>query len=349
MENTKAAPFRLEKFKRIKPQTVEMSGASLTRTGHLDDRQTLPLVVQPAAAEVDLVEWAAHNREFVETNLLKYGALLFRNFNLRLLPDFERFAASLCGELFQDNGEHPRRAVGSRVYTPVFYPPAQKILWHNENSFNHRWPLRIWFGCVQPAAQGGETPVVDSRKVYEQIEPSVRERFIEKQVMYVRNYGEGLGLDWQAVFKTAERAEVERICAETRVEFEWKRDGGLRTRAVRPAVIKHPRTGEWCWFTQAQHWHTSCLDPATRRSLYAIYREADLPRACYYGDGTPIEDEVMNGILAVYQKLEASFLWQEGDIMMLDNALAAHARNPFVGERQLLVAMGEMLSYEETE
>jgi alpha-ketoglutarate-dependent taurine dioxygenase len=39
------------------------------------------------------------------------------------------------------------------------------------------------------------------------------------------------------------------------------------------------------------------------------------------------------------------FAWQRGDIMLLDNVLTAHARNPFVGERKLLVAMGDMRSY----
>jgi hypothetical protein len=30
---------------------------------------------------------------------------------------------------------------------------------------------------------------------------------------------------------------------------------------------------------------------------------------------------------------------------MLDNLLTAHGRNPFSGERKILVAMGEMTSY----
>jgi hypothetical protein len=32
---------------------------------------------------------------------------------------------------------------------------------------------------------------------------------------------------------------------------------------------------------------------------------------------------------------------------MLDNLLTAHGRNPYVGERKLLVAMGAMMSYGE--
>jgi alpha-ketoglutarate-dependent taurine dioxygenase len=339
------ATSELNRFKSIEPKAVSLPGGDMVTTGHLNGGEGLPLVIRPVAKAVDVVEWARSNREFIDTKLIEYGALLFRDFELKPLPDFERFARSLCSELLKDNGEHPRGKVSASIYTPVFYPADRKVLWHNENSFNHRWPQKIWFCCIQPALQGGETPVADSRKVFDLIDPAVRERFIEKQVMYVRNYGEGLGLDWHTVFKTRNRADVEKICGDNFVEFEWKGNGGLKTRSVRPAVVKYPKTGEMCWFTQAQHWHTACLDAATRAALYSLYREEDLPRACYYGDGSHIEDSTMDAILAVYAKLEVSFQWQAGDIMMIDNLLAAHARNPFSGERKLLVAMGEMLSY----
>jgi hypothetical protein len=102
---------------------------------------------------------------------------------------------------------------------------------------------------------------------------------------------------------------------------------------------------EMTWFNQAQHWHVSCLDPATRESMLSLFTKDDLPRNCYYGDGSVIEDSVMDHILETYRKLESSFLWQKGDVLMVDNLLTAHGRNPFVGERKHMVAMGEMLSY----
>jgi alpha-ketoglutarate-dependent taurine dioxygenase len=337
----------LSPFKSITPKAISLLSREQVTTSYLNGCEGSPLVIQPATDDVDLVEWTRSNREFIESKLLQYGALLFRNFRFRPLPDFERFAGSLCTELFKDNGEHPRDTVNGNVYTPVFYPADRKVWWHNENSFNHSWPLKIWFCCLQPASQGGETPIADSRKVYELIDPAIRETFIEKQVMYVRNYGEGLGLDWQTVFKTSSRTDVEKICRQNLVDFEWKGKDGLKTLSVRPAVVKYPKTGEMCWFTQAQHWHTACLDAATRAALYSLYREEDLPRACYYGDGSTIDNSTMDAILAVYESLEVTFKWQEGDIMMLDNMLTAHARNSFVGERKLLVAMGEMSSYSE--
>jgi alpha-ketoglutarate-dependent taurine dioxygenase len=132
------------------------------------------------------------------------------------------------------------------------------------------------------------------------------------------------------------------------MEFEWRDGDRLKTRSIRPAVIRHPQTGELIWFNQAQHWHIACLDTTTRESLSSLFREEDLPRHCYYGDGSPIEDSVMAEILDVYRRLEVSFFWREGDILMLDNMLTAHARNPFRGDRKLLVTMGDMVAEEDT-
>jgi alpha-ketoglutarate-dependent taurine dioxygenase len=326
-----------------------MPQGELVRIALLDDESTLPLVVRPAIKDVDLVEWAGHNLDLLDSLLLVHGGLLFRGFNYNPNTDFERFATAICGDLFEDNGEHPRKNVSGNVYTPIFYPSDKKVLWHNENSFNYQWPLKIWFGCLWPAEQGGETPIADSRKVFSSIPQKIRERFVEKQVMYVRAYGKGPGLDWQTVFKTTDKAMVEEHCARSFMDFEWKADGTLTTRAIRPAVVRHPRTGELSWFNQAQHWHLSCLDHATRKSLTTLFAEDELPRRCYYGDGSQIDDSEMDEILEVYKRLEVTFAWQKGDIILLDNVLTAHARNPFVGERKLLVAMGDRHSYADVE
>ncbi|HWS86559.1 MAG TPA: amino acid adenylation domain-containing protein [Pyrinomonadaceae bacterium] len=346
-EKKKLEESNLKKFKRIKPKAISVPEENLVQTGALRADTKLPLVLQPGADQLDLVEWARNQRPLVERLLLAHGALLFRGFRIDLNAEFEPFAHALCDSLFNENGEHPRQAVSGKVYTPTFYPHDKQLLWHNENSFNHQWPTKILFGCVRPAQTGGETPVADSRLVYQLLAPEIREQFAAKQVMYVRNYGQGLGLDWQTVFRTTDRARVEEHCRRTGMEFEWKSGDRLMTRQVRPAVVRHPKTGDPVWFNQAQHWHISCLDAATRESLVALFPEEDLPRHCYYGDGSRIEDGVMAEILDVYRRLEVKFPWQAGDILMLDNLLTAHGRNPYTGERKLLVAMGEMLSYDE--
>jgi amino acid adenylation domain-containing protein len=333
------------RFKAIKPKAVELAQQSLVQASELRPGERLPLVIRPAAGGLDLAEWTRANLGFVEGKLQQHGAILFRGFEVASPSAFEGIAHAVCPQLFDENGEHQRGSVSGKVYTPVAYPANKLLLWHNENSFNDSWPMKIWFCCARPAAEGGETPLVDSRRVFERLDPKIRERFIRKGVMYVRNYKEGLGQSWQAIMRASTRPQAEEYCRKNSMEFEWREGGGLLTRCVRPAASRHPRTGEAVWFNQAQHWHPACLDAGTRDSLRAWFGEGDLPRDCLYGDGSPIEDSVMEEILEVYRQLEVSFRWEAGDIVMLDNMLTAHGRNPYVGERKLYVAMGEMLSY----
>ena len=78
-----------------------------------------------------------------------------------------------------------------------------------------------------------------------------------------------------------------------------------------------------------------------------MMKEEDLPRNVYYGDGSPIEDSVVKYLRELSQKLCVSFPWQEQDILMLNNMLVAHSRNPFAGERKIVVAMGDLVSKEQ--
>lgn len=72
--------------------------------------------------------------------------------------------------------------------------------------------------------------------------------------------------------------------------------------------------------------------------------EEDFPRNVYYGDGTRIEDGVMDQLLSLYRQCAVTFSWQQRDIIMLNNMLVAHSRNPYIGERKIVVALGNIVS-----
>ncbi len=157
----------------------------------------------------------------------------------------------------------------------------------------------------------------------------------------MRNYGNGLDVHWTQVFNTEDRAVVERYCQMHDIACEWKAEGELRTRQLCHGVARHPRTQEMVWFNQAHLFHISALETAVRETLLDIVAEEDLPRNVYYGDGQPIEDSILDEIRAVLDKHKVIFPWQQGDVLMLDNMLTAHAREPFKGPRRVVVAMAE--------
>ena len=81
--------------------------------------------------------------------------------------------------------------------------------------------------------------------------------------------------------------------------------------------------------------------------MLSMFKEEDLPRHVYYGDGTPIEDSVVAEISEIYEQQAVRFQWQPGDVIVLDNMLVAHARDPFEGTRKILVAMAEIVSQQD--
>jgi alpha-ketoglutarate-dependent taurine dioxygenase len=304
--------------------------------------RNFPLVLTPPAPEMGLNNAHEHIHAYVAGHLERAGAILLRGFAVPDVSVFKDFAASFGDPLLNyEFGSTPRSQVEQGVYTSTEYPAHQSIPLHNEQAYTRQWPLRIWFYCHTAAAEGGETPIADSREVYRLLDPALRQRFIDKGLLYVRNYGNGLDVPWQQVFNTQDPAEVEAYCRSQGIEWEWKDDGELRTRQLCQAVATHPRTGETVWFNQAHLFHVSALEAGLRDALLDVVDEEDLPRHVYYGDGSPIEETVLDEIRRVIDSVTVRFAWQPGDVLMLDNMLAAHGRAPFKGPRRVVVAMAQ--------
>ncbi|MEM8809423.1 MAG: condensation domain-containing protein [Cyanobacteria bacterium P01_G01_bin.38] len=335
---------RRKQFKRVAPQAVQRSATDVVT------HQVLPCgvqTIQPRHEAVDLATWAAGQQTAIHQQLRQQGALLFRGFSIKTATAFEQVAQAICPELFGDYGDLPRAGVSGKVYGSTPYPEDKAILFHNESSHLQQWPIKIWFCCLQPAQQGGATPIVDCRRVYQALSAEVRDRIFQKQLMYVRNYIKGLDVSWQDFFQTPDRTVVEQRCRATGMDWEWLEADGLQTRQVRPAIVRHPQTGDWVVFNQLQLHHLSYLDEPTQASLRSLFGEARLPRQVYYGDGIPIEPAVLDALQTAYTQAEQIFPWQQGDILMLDNMLIAHGRQAYTGPRKIAVAMAEIMTQAE--
>jgi hypothetical protein len=104
------------------------------------------------------------------------------------------------------------------------------------------------------------------------------------------------------------------------------------------------------WFNHATFFHVSTLDARLRQTLLQQYEnDEDLPTNTYYGDGTPIEPEVLDLLRGAYRKETVLFPWKRGDLLLLDNMLAAHGRTSYKGERSILVGMSESIRRTELE
>ncbi|MCS4310434.1 amino acid adenylation domain-containing protein [Pseudomonas sp. BIGb0381] len=322
-------------------QNGPAAAATPIETRPLRAGSSFPLLVQLRERELAPAVWAESNREQVEGWLREHGGIIFRGFDLPTPADFEQFCQALCPELYGQYGDLPKKEGGNKIYKSTPYPKDRMIMFHNESAHQHRWPRRQWFYCETPATSGGATPIVDSREVYRELPAWLQVKLRRKQLMYVRNFSASLDVSWQHFFQTEERAEAERICHEGGIEFEWRGANELHTRQVCPAVILHPLTGDASFFNQIQLYHPAFLD-ADIREQFLKGRDSVMPRQVFYGDGSELEEAAIEAISAAYERCAVRFDWQRGDVVMLDNMLAAHARDPFEGERRIVVAMGDI-------
>jgi alpha-ketoglutarate-dependent taurine dioxygenase len=337
------SPKSPPKLGSISRRRVTLSEDRLLETERLSDDSAIPLLVRPGVEGVDLVDWATTHRQRIDQLLLEHRALLFRGFGVDGVEKLQRFAgATSDGEpLRYVDRSTPRYTVGEGVYISTIYPPHESIRLHNEGTYWSTWARKIYFSCLIAAERGGQTPIADTRGVYRRLSSAVRDRFEELGVMYVRNYNDGLGMPWQEVFQTDDREEVEEYFRANSIEGEWKDGGRLRTRQVRPAVRHHPVTGEPLWFNHGAFFHVTSLAAETRDALLADFEVEDLPYNTYFGDGSPIPPEVVEEIRQAYEAEKVLFDWQAGDIMLLDNMTVAHGREPYEGDRKVVVVMTE--------
>jgi alpha-ketoglutarate-dependent taurine dioxygenase len=317
-------------------------GAGVSREGAVRPGSgPLPLVLAPTSAGAAIA--SAHaSRPAIDAALREVGGVLFRGFAVDGADGFRGFARAFGHPLVRyDFASTPRSQVSEGVYSSTEYPAHQHIPLHNEQAYTRDWPMTIWFHCQIAATRGGETPIADSRRVYQRVDAAIRRRFEDRGLRYVRNYGNGLDVPWQRVFDTTEPSAVETYCRAHDIAFEWTDEGELRTQQIAQATARHPRTGDLVWFNQAHLFHVSALEATVREALLEVVETDQLPRNVYYGDGAPIEDGVLDEIRGVYRELQVVFPWQAGDVLMLDNMRVAHGRTPFHGDRKVIVAMAE--------
>ena len=302
--------------------------------------EELRIVQDDGLRGMNAVAWAEAHQEEIRSLLAAEGAVLIRGLKVLGSTQFGKIVSTLFGSELLEYiyRSTPRTELRGHVYTATEYPAAETIPQHNENAYSRNWPLRLGFMCLLPSETGGETPIGDSRVVYNLLPESVREKFEEKGVKYVRNYST-LDLPWSVVFQTEDKSQVEAYCKANELTYEWLDDDALRTSQINPATAVHPQTGEKVWFNQAHLFHVSSLGKEIARTLLDSLGEENVPRNSYYGDGSPIEPEVLDVIRSTYERTKVKFPWQKNDLLLLDNMLFTHGREPYTGPRQVLVGM----------
>lgn len=318
-----------------------------------------PLVITPGDVEPEtqttafvttdaVAEWVTRNQAKLHHLAQRHGAILLRGFcpPLSTAADFDTVGKAFGLEEFPYiGGAAPRTVIAGSVFTANESPADQLIPFHHEMAQSKTHPGTLFFYCQKPPPEGGETPIVLSNLVYERIRaefPQFVQELEQKGVRYVRVLPEqddpssAIGRGWKSTFAVQTKKEAERVGRSMNMELEWlKSDDGdgspmlKTTTAVIPATKRDPREGgKTAWFNSIVAAFTGWKD-----------RRNDPRKAVVFGDGTPLDAEVLGRCEAIMNELAVAFRWERGDVLVVDNWVTLHSRNSFKGERVIYASL----------
>ncbi|HVE95461.1 MAG TPA: TauD/TfdA family dioxygenase [Pseudonocardiaceae bacterium] len=318
-----------------------MSSSSLASRLDVERQPGKPPMLR-AEASGDAPSWAAEHRDALRTVVAEHGSVLVRGLGLRDAAEigavFQRLATGLMTE---KEAFASRRTYSDGVYSSSKWPSNQPMCMHHELSYTLEFPALMLFACLRAPTEGGATAVADSPRVLDALPTELIERFEREGWLLTRNYNDEIGASFAEAFGTEDCGAVESYCRANAIEFQWQPDGGLRTRQRRSAVVRHPVTGQRCWFNQIAFLNEWTIDPEVREFLVDVYGADGLPFTTRFGNGDPIGEDVVQLLNTVYEANTAREPWQAGDLMLVDNVRTAHSREAFEGPREVLVAMAD--------
>jgi len=290
----------------------------------------------------DAQRWVAENRDALRTTVTEEGFVMVRGLGLRDAAEAGAvFRLATAGLMIEREAFASRQTYSDGVYSSVKWPAHLPMCMHHELSYLLQPPSLMMFACLSAPTTGGATAVADSTTLLDVLPTDLVERFERTGWLLTRNYNDEIGASIAEAFSVADRADVERYCRTAAIEFDWQPDGGLRATQRRRAVVRHPVTGQRCWFNQVAAFNEWSLAPEVREYLIDIHGPDGLPFNTQFGNGDPIGADAVQLLTDAYEANTVREPWEAGDLLLVDNIRTAHCREPFTGPRDVVVAMGD--------
>ena len=262
----------------------------------------------------------ALNPEQVIESFNSSGFLLFRGFDLDT-EKFKKFTEWFgTGFMRYLGGAIPRNTInGDKTVLSVTGSNLHfAVPLHGEMYYMKHKPALVWFYCVTPPINQGETTLCDGIKLYEQLKDSTKELLDSKLLKYIRIYPNGL---WQQMYQTNDLNVVKIICQENSINLKinWQ-NMSITTESIRPGIS-----------TSKDGKHKVFINNILPLLAGVMGETKSLVR---FEDDSEIPHHVHQEIKAVAEDLEMLISWQRGDILMVDNTRILHGRRAYSDDRR---------------
>lgn len=272
--------------------------------------------------------------------LHRHGALL--------LPDAGVRSPADLADLRRALGWHPAQSLepfaarddlSDGVYSWPKWGAHREMCLHHEQSYGVDYPEQLLMAAVGPAP--ATVLLADTRAVLDLIPAGLTSRIRDEGWMFVRNFLPRLGLPWSEALGAPDPSEVERICAERFIEYEWMDGGILQLRQRRPGVHQHPATGADCWFNDLAFMSQWSMAAADRDVLLGAFGPFGIPFNTRLGSGDPLPQQDFQTVMDAYAQTAVVVTMQPGDLLLVDNLLTAHGRGAYQGGWDLVTALAQ--------
>jgi alpha-ketoglutarate-dependent taurine dioxygenase len=337
----------------------------------------LPLVIEPVNEKSFTVLKALlnENSNWFNKQLDTYGAILFRGFEVEGAEQFQKMLELLNVELepVYHFGSAHRVRITDKVFTSSEAPPNTIIAPHNELNMVPVRPSVLAFFCqIQPDSYG-ETPIINTEKLFYSLSPSLQHKisnFPQRFVRYVPNHL------LEIVFEELSKEEITKLLQEQGFDFRWEEDGSINFECSHIPLFSHPRTSRLCFCLSivdclvSREWYRNLGQRYSfGQRLYYNWLPAKLYKRIQQGlttaatvvDGSQKRTSTLNTYFLnehnqrttmtaaeakelgkAEWKNAAIFQWKQGDILVMDNLQVAHSRLNTKLKRKILTAFGNM-------
>lgn len=196
---------------------------------------------------------------------------------------------------------------------------------HLEMSYTDKQPLLLWFYCVTPPAEDGQTTVGDGWQIYDALPQQWKDLLAERRLKYIRAYPDGA---WQNIYQTDDIEAARAFCHESGMQTEVDADGTLHTTYLKTAI---PETRWGNRRAYANSAMTVVMQEGTEREKLSSVR---------LEDGSRLPREMIRDIARIQSELIVELEWESGDFVLLDNTRTMHGRRGFTDtNREVLLRM----------
>ncbi|MGD1704142.1 TauD/TfdA family dioxygenase [Dapis sp. BLCC M229] len=367
----------IEKFPNSLPSNIRLRFLRDEEKSFTTCEKELPLIIEPVKEKsfTALAELVRENSDWFNRQQDIYGAILFRGFEVETAVQFESILKLLKVKLESNYyfGSAQRERITDKVFTSSEAPANMIIPPHNELNMVPLRPNFLAFFCQIEPALYGETPIINTEKIFNELSPKLQYKFAnspQKYVRFVPNHLLGI------VFEKLSREEITKMLQEEEFCFHWKADGSLYFECSYIPLFYHPITGKLCFglttcdcfvtrkwyrnigqrypFIQELYYNSlpsklyKTLEErrgSTATVLENLQQQSSTLSMCLVneeGNCTKMTEGEATELAKAEWKNAAVFPWRQGDILVIDNLQVAHGRLNTQLPRKILTAFGNM-------